>query len=119
MNRNTIFYTSRRRRQIGYNYGRNQNLSAFESTIKLGPITSSLMIGLMVTVLGLIYLTQATRVTSYDYKMSQVDAQIAELNARKTDLEIEQARLASIRTLTASTVAQNMTNADSVSFVKN
>lgn len=118
MNRKPTFYTSQRRR-MNYNYGRNQNISAFESTIKLGPITSTLIIGLMVTVLGLIYLTQATQVTSYDYKMSQVDAQIDELNAKKNDLEIEKARLASIQTLTASTVAQNMVPASEIDHVRN
>lgn len=77
------------------------------------------MIGLMVSVLGLIYLMQATRVTGYDYQLSQVDGQIAELNARKSDLEIEKARLASIQTLTNSTVAQNMVPAGDVEYIKN
>lgn len=108
-----------RRRSAGYSYGRNKNIAAYQSAIKLGPITSTLMIGLMVTVLGLIYLTQATRVTSYDYQLSQVDAQIAELSSKKANLEIEQARLTSIQTLINSTVAQNMTPASDVSYVRN
>lgn len=108
-----------KRRSSGYSYGRNQNIAAYQSAIKLGPITSTLMIGLMVTVLGLIYLTQATRVTSYDYQLSQVDAKIAELSSQKTNLEIEKARLTSIQTLTSSTVAQNMTPASSVEYVRN
>ncbi|MGI6612390.1 MAG: hypothetical protein ACOX0Z_02350 [Candidatus Nanosyncoccaceae bacterium] len=119
MNRkNKPTYISKRRAS-NYNYGRNQNISAYESAIKLGPITSTLMIGLMVTVLGLIYLTQATRVTSYDYQLSQIDAKIAELSSQKSNLEIEKARLTSIQTLTGSTVAQNMTPSSSVDYVRN
>lgn len=117
-NRNNLVYTSRRR-QTTYNYSRNQNISAHQSIVKMGPISSTLIIGLMVTILGLIYLTQATRITSYDYKSSQVDAQIAELIAKKTDLEIETARLTSIQTLSSSSVAQNMEPTGSVDYVRN
>lgn len=107
------------RRQNIQIYGRNQNVTPYASTIKLGPITNTIMIGLMVTVLGLIYLTQATRVTSYDYRASQVDSQIAELTARKNDLEIERARLTSLETLQASAVAQTMTTPESVTYIRN
>lgn len=107
------------RRQNIQAYGRNQNIAPHTPIAKLGPITNTIMIGLMVTVLGLIYLTQATRVTSYDYRASQVDSQIAELAARKNDLEIEKARLTSLETLQASAVAQNMTTPESVNYIRN
>jgi cell division protein FtsL len=95
-----------RRRQ---NWSRNQNTVAYVSAIKLGPVTHTVLIALMVVVLGLIYLTQATRATSYDYAAQRIDRQIAELNAEKSDLEIENARLTSLETIKTSSVASTMT----------
>jgi len=44
-------YSSRRQQ----NWSRNQNTVAFASTIKLGPVTHTVLVALMITVLGLIY----------------------------------------------------------------
>jgi cell division protein FtsL len=98
-------YSSRRRQ----NWSRNQNNVAFVSAIKLGPVTHTVLIALMITVLGLIYLTQATRATGYDYETQKIDSQIATLNAEKSDLEIENARLTSLETVKNSSVATTMT----------
>ena len=91
------------------NWSRNQNTVAFVSAIKLGPVTHTVLIALMITVLGLIYLTQATRATGYDYAAQKIDSQISALNAEKSDLEIENARLTSLETVKNSSVASTMT----------
>jgi len=91
------------------NWNRNQNTVAFTSAIKLGPIAHTVLIALMITVLGLIYLTQATRATGYDYQAQQIDSQIAELETKKGDLEVENARLTSLEAVKNSNVAQAMT----------
>lgn len=119
MNQRNLTYISNRRNFSPYNYGRNKNISAFQSTIKLGPITNTIMIGLMITVLGLIYLTQVVRITTYDYDSNQFDSQIAELVAKKTDLEVEKARLTSLETLQNSSVAQNMTPVSETKYIRN
>ncbi len=98
------FYSSRRQQ----NWSRNQNTVAFISNVKLGPVTHTVLVALMVTVLGLIYLTQATRATSYDYATQKIDSQISELNSQKSDLEIENARLTSLENVKNSTVAATM-----------
>lgn len=72
----------------------------------------------MVTVLGLIYLTQATRATGYDYESQKIDNQIAELNEQKSDLEIENARLTALETVKKSSVAREMTTASSTEYVQ-
>src|SRR5680860_122289 len=97
---------SSRRKQ---NWSRNQNTVAFVSAIKLGPVTHTVLIALMITVLGLIYLTQATRATSYDYATQKIDSQIADLNTQKSDLEIENARLTALETVKNSSIAKAMT----------
>lgn len=96
---------------------RNQNSVAFTSAVKLGPVTHTVLVALMITVLGLIYLTQATRATSYDYAAQKIDDQIAELSSQKTDLEVENARLTALETIRKSEVAKSMTQSDDTKYV--
>lgn len=96
---------------------RNQNTVAFTSAVKLGPVTHTVLVALMITVLGLIYLTQATRATSYDYEAQKIDEQIAELTSQKTDLEVENARLTALETIRNSDVAKSMTTATDTKYV--
>jgi cell division protein FtsL len=107
-------YSSRRQQ----NWSRNQNTVAFVSAIKLGPVTNTVIIALMITILGLIYLTQATRATNYDYATQKIDSQIATLNAQKSDLEIENARLTSLETVKNSSVASTMTTPATTEYVQ-
>lgn len=99
-------------------WNRNQNTVAFTSAIKLGPIAHTVLIALMITVLGLIYLTQATRATSYDYQAQEIDTQIAELNTKKGDLEVENARLTALEAVKNSNVAKSMSTPESTDYVR-
>lgn len=108
--------TYNRRRQ---NWSRNQNTVAFASSIKLGPVTHTVLVALMITVLGLIYLTQATKATSYDYEAQKIDSKISQLATEKTDLEVENARLTALSTVRSSDVAKAMTNPSSTEYVNN
>ena len=113
---NSISYVSRRSNR---NYGRNQNIMAYQSNIKLGPVAHTVLIGLMITVLGLIYLTQATKTTGYDYEINKVDTRIADLTSKKTDLEIEKARLTALASIERSAVAKNMVQPQATTYVRN
>lgn len=99
------------------NWSRNQNTVAFVSSVKLGPVAHTVLVALMITVLGLIYLTQATRATSYDYESQKIDSQIADLSTKKTDLEIENARLTALETVKNSTVASTLSAPSSTQYV--
>lgn len=107
-------YTSRRQQ----NWSRNQNTVAYVSSVKLGPITHTVLVALMITVLGLIYLTQATKTTSFDYQTEKIDSQIAELSTVKGDLEVENARLTALDTVKKSSVAREVTTPASTEFVQ-
>src|SRR5665811_1073716 len=107
--------TYNRRQQ---NFSRNQNTVAFASNVKLGPVTHTVLVALMITVLGLIYLTQATRATGYDYEAQKIDTRIAELTTKKTDLEVENARLTALETVRTSAVAKNLTTPSSTEYVQ-
>lgn len=108
--------TYNRRRQ---SWSRNQNTVAFASSIKLGPVTHTVLVALMITVLGLIYLTQATKATSYDYEAQKIDSKISQLSTEKTDLEVENARLTALSTVRSSDVAKAMTTPTSTEYVNN
>jgi cell division protein FtsL len=111
--RNQTFNNRRQR-----NWSRNQNNVAFVSAIKLGPVTHTVLVALMITVLGLIYLTQATRATNFDYATQTIDSQIADLNTQKNDLQIENARLTALETVKNSSVASTMTTPASTDYVQ-
>ncbi len=110
---NTTQFSSRRQQ----NWSRNQNTVAFISSVKLGPVAHTVLVALMITVLGLIYLTQATKATSYDYQAQKIDSQIADLNTKKSDLEVENARLTALESVKNSSVASTMTTPASTSYV--
>lgn len=98
-------------------WGRNQNTVAFTSAVKLGPVTHTVLVALMITVLGLIYLTQATKATSYDYQAQSIDTKIANLTATETDLQVENARLTALNTVQNSSVAKAMTTPSSTQYI--
>ena len=100
------------------NWNRNQNTTRFTSSVKLGPVTHTVLVALMVTVLGLIYLTQATRATGYDYQAQAIEDKIAELTSQKTDLKVENARLTALESVRSSSVAKEMGTPDSTTYLK-
>jgi len=112
-NQRTTQFSSRR----VSNWSRNQNTARFTSNVKLGPVTHTVLVALMITVLGLIYLTQATRTTGYDYKAQEIDQKIAELSTKQSDLEIENARLTALETVKNSSVAKSMEKPASTNYV--
>ena len=109
----TVQFNSRRQS----NWGRNQNTVAFASAVKLGPVTHTVLVALMITVLGLIYLTQATRASGYDYTASEITDKISALNEQTKDLEVENARLTALQTVKNNNVAKNMTTPTDVQHV--
>ena len=107
-------YTQRRS-----NLNRNQNTARFVSSIKLGPVTHTVLVALMITVLGLIYLTQAGEAMSYDYQTSAINDQISQLKDEKVDLEVENAKLTALNDVRDSSVAKAMVKSEAPSYVNN
>lgn len=101
------------------NYGRNQNIAIYQSTIKLGPVSNAVMLGISLAALGLLYLTQVTKTTGYDYEINKVEVAISELSNKKTDLEIEKARLTALATTEQTAVAKAMSEPSQVTYVSN
>ena len=68
-------------------------------------------------IVGLIYVAQGTRATNYDYQLSELESEIADLQAKKEDLAVEKARLTSMAAAEGTTVANNMETAGADDFV--
>lgn len=98
---------------------RNQNTVAFAPSIKLGPISHTVLIALMVATLGLIYLTQVTRSGAYSYDIYSLDQQLASLQQQKDDLANQNARLQALSTVANSSVAKAMTTPTTTEYAQN
>lgn len=107
------YYSSRRANSLS----RGRNSVAFVSAVKLGPVAHTVLVALMITVLGLIYLTQATSATNYDYAAQKIDDKIAELSLQKSDLEVENAKLTALESIQNSSVAKEMSAPSGVDYV--
>ena len=105
------------RRSNSNTWTRNQNTVKHKFETKFGPVTHTVFVALVVTVLGLIYLTQAAKITNYDYEAQRIDTEIAELTSRKEDLEVENARLTALNTINNSEVAKNMVQPTDINYV--
>ena len=85
----------------------------------LGPISNALLLALMVAVLGLLYLTQITKTSSYSYVLSDLDGRREELLEENEALQVEAARLQAIERVQNSEVAKQLEDAQTVQFVGN
>jgi len=99
-------------------WGRNQNLTAFASPVKLGPISHAVLIILLIAFLGLLYLTQLTKTSTFGYEMNEIDQARTQLAAEQSDLKIENARLQSLTRVQSSSVAASMTNPVDISYAE-
>ncbi len=97
-----------RRTSFGENsFVRNRNIVRHTKR-SLGSISQIVIVSMLTLVFGLIYVAEGTKATSFDYELSSVESEIAEMNAKKDDLAVEKARLTSVAAAKNSTVAAVM-----------
>ena len=75
---------------------KNQNFVKNKIKIQSGPVTTVIMLSILVIVLGLLYLNQVTKTSTFNYKISNLENKQSELQTTKDNLEIDAARLQSI-----------------------
>ena len=113
MTQNRPQFVSTRKRQLATApagaWGRNQNLTPFSTKTRLGPIANVVLIVLLIAFLGLLYLTQLTKTSTFGYEMNKINTEKSQLAAEQDDLKIESARLQSLTRVQDSTVAAAMT----------
>lgn len=107
-----------RREMVGF--GQSRRAAALRRKTKgLGSISQIVILVMITLGFGLIYVAEGTRATGYDYKISQVEAEIQEMTAKKEDLAVERARLTSMATAKNSAVAKAMETATVTGYVQN
>lgn len=109
----------RARRDPTTKWQRNQNTVAYAAPARMGPITHTVVVALMVAVLGLVYLSQVTKSSTFGYTLQQQNDTLASLAAEQQDLEIENARLQALNTVKDSSVAKAMTTPVSTATATN
>ena len=77
----------------------------------------TILLALIILVLGLIYLSQASGPVTYDHQADELN-KIDELAVKKADLEVENARLSSLETVRHSDVAKAMTSPSATEYAQ-
>ncbi len=98
-------------------WGRNRNAVRHEPRASLGPVSHTVTVMLLVLVVGLIYVTQGTKATSYDYALNGVNGEIAGLEAERNSLAAENARIMAAAASEGNEVASSMVDAKTVGHV--
>lgn len=116
-------YPSRRTRSLDTRqqrmWRRNQNTTTFAPSANLGPVAHTVLVAMMIAILGLIYLTQVTKTSSFGYDIEQRKTALAELRAEQQDLEIENARLQALERVQDSSVAKALEAPEAVEYARN
>ena len=76
---------------------------------KMGPISTAVICLALISLMGIVYLSQVTRTNSMGYKLSSLQQKENDLKKEKTDLDIEAVRLQSIEKVKSSQVAAALT----------
>ena len=98
---------------------RNRNTVRHDSDkTKLGPVSNVMILALILALMGLLYLTQATKTNGYSYELNQLQQQQAQLTEEYEDLQVESARLQAIERIRTSNVAQDLTDPVIVEFAQ-
>lgn len=100
-------------------FGRNQNTTYFTSSRpKVGPVSNTIILVVIVSLLGLVYLTQVTKTYGLGYKLSDLTNRSKQLNDQRADLELESVKLKTISRVQKSTVAANMQTVTPSSYAR-
>lgn len=101
------------------NMRRGQNSVRFDATKPgLGPVSHTIILAMILAFIGLLYLTQITKTSSYGYQVSELDNRKQELIEENEALTVESARLQAIERVKNSDVAKNLGNPSSTDFVQ-
>lgn len=112
------FYTATMARPSPEAWRRNQNTVKFQPAKRLGPVSATVLVALMLAVLGLIYLTQITKTSTYGYQINELNNQKEQLLNEQRDLEVETARLQALERVGQSDVAKAMSTPKQTDYVR-
>ncbi len=96
---------------------RAQNVGRYETANRgLGPIANILFLASIMSIMGLIYLTQVTRTSVFGFEVSALKSQKQDLIKSNENLRLEAARLQAIERIKASQVAGGLEENKDLTF---
>lgn len=102
-------YSSALSMSRGQYAGRNQNVVSFGvRERRLGPVSNTIILIVLTSLVGLLYLTQVTKTNAYGYTINGLQEKQSQLQAQHDDLELASARLQSLGRVQTSSVASAM-----------
>ncbi len=91
------------------NFRRGQNAVRFRPSVNsIGPVANTIILGLIVCLIGLIYLVQNSKTNNYGYEIQGLKQKTAELKRGNDELMVESARLQSIEKVKSSPVTASL-----------
>lgn len=110
----SAYYASRRMGNGNVAWSRNHNAVRHNANIQIGSLMHVFILFLIAIFIGLFALTQGTKVAKYDADIAEVNSEIAELEARRDALAVENAKInAAAAQNGGNEVAAKMANANS------
>lgn len=100
---------------------RNQNTIRFNGSSAektLGPISNTILLAVIISFMGLLYLTQITKTSSFGYTVDNLQKEKSALIEEQQSLEVEAARLQALERIENSEVAKSLTTPENVEFVQ-
>lgn len=107
----TYSSTMHQRRANSYRapYRRNQTITMPNSSkYRMGPVSNAVILILLSCLIGLLYLTQVTKMTSLGYKLEGLRSREHQLKVEYDDLTVAQARMQALDRVKNSAVASAM-----------
>ena len=99
-------------------WARNRNAVRHNARVTLGPIWHTVTVLMILVLLGFIYLTQSSKVTSFDISLAETNSEIASLEVQRDALAVENAKItAKASNEDTNEVASTMVDAHSSDFV--
>ena len=95
---------------------KNQNFVKNKIKVQSGPVSTSLMLIGLVILLGLMYLNQVTKTSTFNYKISNLEQKQNQLQSSKDNLSIDAARLQSIAEAKKAAETAKLAQVKTVSF---
>ena len=108
--------TRQRTRGISY---RQNNISLIQDTLQLGPVANTVLMIVLVSFVGLMYLSQVTRQNDFSFEVNTLTEQRDELLRQNDALQVQQARLQAVERIESSTAALDLQEPTEIQFIGN
>lgn len=113
----TTFMLSRATTNTSWRRNQNTVRHSFDGK-QFGPVAHTVIVVLLLSVMGLMYLAQINKTNAYTYPINNLETKRDSLIAEQQQLRVEAARLGSLDSARSSTVAKNLTEPASVQTVR-